>query len=210
VWTALRPWLFPVWCIGCGEPGSGLCAGCVGPARPVHVTTGGIAVVAASDYGGAVRAAILALKRGERAYLDPLAALLVPLVAPGVTIVPVTTTRRRAAERGFDQARELARRVAALRSGAVADVLRKHGAPQRGRGRDERLVASGRFALRPGHAVPQRLLLLLDDVITTGATLRDAARVLAAGGCSILGAVVVARTPAGRETPRGGGRLVEA
>jgi predicted amidophosphoribosyltransferase len=160
-------------------------------------------VWAASDYGGAVRDAIIALKRGERAYLDPLAALLAPLVHPGTSIVPVTTTRRRAAERGFDQARELARRVAALRSGSAIDLLRKRGAAQRGLGRGERLVARGRFALRPGAVVPSRALLL-DDVITTGATLRDAARVLAAAGCSVLGAVVVARTPAGRETPRRG------
>jgi predicted amidophosphoribosyltransferase len=52
--------------------------------------------------------------------------------------------------------------------------------------------------------------VLLDDVVTTGATLRDAARVLAAAGCAVLGAVVVARTPPGRETPRRGGWLVEA
>jgi predicted amidophosphoribosyltransferase len=168
-----------------------------------------MSVRAASEYGGAVRDAILALKRGERAYLDPLAALVAPFVPLGTVLVPVTTTRRRAAERGFDQARELARRVALRRSGTCADVLRKRGAAQRGRGRGERLVARGRFTLRPGTAVPPAALLL-DDVITTGATLRDAAGALAAAGCRILGAVVLAHTPAGRETPRRGGRLVEA
>jgi len=209
MWAAIRPWLFPVWCIGCGAPEVGLCVACAGAARPVTAWVDGLTVWAASDYAGPVRAAVLATKRGERAYLDPLAGLLAPLVACGSVVVPLVTTRGRAAERGFDQARELARRVAALRSGTCADLLRKRGSAQRGLDRAARLTARGRFALRPGAAVPARAVLL-DDVVTTGATLRDAARVLAAAGCAVLGAVVVARTPPGRETPRDGGRLVEA
>lgn len=173
------------------------------------VVCDGLAVRAAADYAGALREAILALKRGERAYLDPLAALLAPLVPLGSVLVPVTTTPRRAAERGFDQARELARRIAVRRDGVCADVLRKHGGAQHGRRRGERLMARGRFAVRTGARVPPSALLL-DDVVTTGATLRDAARLLAAAGCDVLGAVVVARTPPNRETPRRGGRLVGA
>jgi predicted amidophosphoribosyltransferase len=209
VWQAIRPWLFPVWCIGCGEPGTGLCGVCASAARPVRLFLDSLCVRAAGEYGGAVREAILALKRGERAYLDPLAGLLAPLVPFGATLVPLTTTRRRAAERGFDQARELARRVAVLRSGSTVDLLCKRGAAQRGLGRAGRLVARGRFTLRPGVPVPPRIWLL-DDVVTTGATLRDAAGLLAAAGCAVVGAVAVAQTPPGRETPRGGGRLVGA
>ena len=201
MWESIRLWLFPVWCIGCGVPGIALCRACDGAARSVTVGLDGVTVRAASDYAGAVRAAILALKRGERAYLEPLAALLAPLVPPGSVLVPLTTTRRRSAERGFDQALELACRVAVRRSGTCVDVLRKRGAAQRGLGRGERLVAHGRFALRPGFAVPQRAIVL-DDVVTTGATLRDAVALLASAGCTVTGAVVVARTPAGRETRR--------
>jgi predicted amidophosphoribosyltransferase len=91
----------------------------------------GLVVRAAGDYSGPLREAILGLKRGERAYLDPLAALLAPLVPLGTALVPVTTTRRRAAERGFDQVRELARRVAALRSGWIDDLCRS-AAPRSG------------------------------------------------------------------------------
>jgi len=209
VWSAIRRWLFPVWCIGCGEPETGLCGACARAARPVTIVLDGLTVRAAGDYSGALRDAILGLKRGERAYLAPLAALLAPLVPPGTAIVPVVTTRRRAAERGFDQARELAQRVAALRSGWTDELLRKRGAAQRGLTRSERLVAKGRFRLRAGAEIPSHAVLI-DDVVTTGATLRDAVRVLEAAGCSVLGAVVVARTPASRETPRRGRRLVEA
>jgi predicted amidophosphoribosyltransferase len=166
-------------------------------------------VRAAGDYAGPVRTAVLAIKRGERAYLEPLARLLAPLVPEGCTIVPVPTTSRRRAERGFDQACELARRVAVLRDATYLELLRKRGAAQRGLGRERRLEATGRFSLRLALGAPC-VAVLVDDVVTTGATLRDAAAVLTAGGCAVAGAVVVARTPPGRETRRLGGRLVEA
>jgi predicted amidophosphoribosyltransferase len=209
VWHAIRPWLFPVWCIGCGEPEIGLCAPCAASAYASCFDVDGIAVRAAGDYGGVLRDAILAVKRGERACLAPLAALLAPLVPNGTVLVPVVTTPGRAAERGFDQARELALRVAHARAGTCADVLRKRGAPQQGRARSERLHAGGRFRLRPGRDVPAAAVLL-DDVVTTGATLRAAAAALAAGGCRVRGAVVLARTPAGRETSGRNGRLLGA
>jgi predicted amidophosphoribosyltransferase len=210
VWKAIRPWLFPVWCIGCGVSETGLCPDCAGAARaPETIVLGGLIVRSAAEYGGVVRDAILSLKRGERACLDPLAALLAPLVPAAAVLVPVPTTRRRAAERGFDQARELARRAAALRSGACAELLRKHGAPQHLREREARLAARGRFRLRAGDRLPAAAVLL-DDVVTTGATLRDAAATLTAAGCRVDGAVVVARTPPGRETSGRAGRLVGA
>lgn len=209
MWAAIRPWLFPVWCVGCGAPDTGLCVTCSAAARSATVMFDRLTVRAASEYAGPVRDAILAVKRGERACLDPLAALMAPLVPAGTVLVPLTTTRRRAADRGFDQARELAWRIAVRRGGTCADLLRKHGSAQRGLGRGERLVARGRFTLRPGIAIPPRVVLL-DDVITTGATLRDAAALLHSAGCSVAGAVVAARTPPGRETLRRDGRLVEA
>lgn len=210
VWPLVRAWLFPIWCIGCGAPDTGLCAACAGAlALPVAFQLNGFRVWAAGSYAGPVRDAIVTMKRGERAYLDPLAALVAPLVPAGAVLVPVRTTAGRAAERGFDQAVALALRIARLRDASCADILRKRGGPQRGRGRAERLAAQGRFSLRSGVAVPPRAMLF-DDVVTTGATLADAAATLAAAGCCVDGAVVVARTPPGRETPRAGSRLLGA
>jgi predicted amidophosphoribosyltransferase len=76
-----------------------------------------------------------------------------------------------------------------------AELLEKRGAAQEGRKRSERLAAVGRFRLREGVALPQ-VVMLLDDVCTTGATARDAARVLRAAGAEVRGIVVLARTPA--------------
>jgi predicted amidophosphoribosyltransferase len=207
VWDVLRPWLFPVACLGCGAPDVGLCPEC-GRAAPIALRSGGIVVCAAAPYDGLIRTAVIAMKRGERAYLEPLAALVAPLVPRGAVLVPVCTTRRRAAERGFDQARELAARAARRCEGAVADVLRKRGGPQHGLGRRARLAAGGRFTLVQGRSLPAAAVLV-DDVITTGATLADAASVLVAAGCRVGGAVVVARTPAPGETSRRRRRLVE-
>ena len=46
--------------------------------------------------------------------------------------------------------------------------------------------------------------IVLDDVITTGATLRDAAALLGAAGCTVIAGVVLARTPPGRKLAAGG------
>jgi predicted amidophosphoribosyltransferase len=187
--------------VGCGARDVALCARCAAGARPHALHVNGLTVRAAGTYSGVLRDAILACKRGERAYLRPLAALLAPLVPPGAILIPVVTTRRRAAERGFDQACELARHVAAARAGGVADVLRKRGAPQRGLERAARLAARGRFSVRPDLPRPDGAAVLLDDVVTTGATLADAARALAESGIAVAGAVVLAHAPPG-ETRR--------
>jgi predicted amidophosphoribosyltransferase len=195
VWTALRPWLFPVWCLACDRPGTALCASCAEAASSPFVTAAfGLEVQATAAYAGPIAAAIVALKRGERAYLDPLAGRLAALVRPGAVLVPAVTVRRRAAERGFDQACVLAQRAARLAGATYADVLVKHGGAQRGLGRRGRLAAHGRFAVRAGVPMPSHATLV-DDVMTTGATLRDAAAALAAAGCKVDRAVVIAAVP---------------
>lgn len=201
MWERIRPWLFPVWCLGCGVAGCALCTACsdVGAAPP-DVVTGAVRVRAARIYAGLIAEAIVAMKRGERAYLEPLAALVAPLAEPGALLVPVPTTRCRSAERGFDQSSEIAARVARLRGCGYADVLRKRGAAQRGLGRHARLLARGRFTLRPRVEVPATAVLI-DDVVTTGATLRDAAAALTAAGCRVAGALTIAATPGPCETP---------
>ncbi len=208
MWRAIRPWLFPVWCAGCGAAGIALCAPCRATLTPARLVVGEMRIAAAALYDGPLRAAVLALKRGERAYLAPLAALVAAQVPPGATLVPVVTTRRRAAERGFDQARELARRAAGPAGAALADVLRKRGRAQHGRDRDARLAACGRFRVCPGVSLP-RTAILVDDVVTTGATLRDAAATLARAGVAVAGAVVIAHAPL-RETSPGGRESHEA
>lgn len=197
---SLRAWIFPAACAACDRPGSGLCAGCApGASDALTFRLDGMAGFALGSYDGALRTAIVAMKRGERDPLDAFAALLDRAPLAG-SLVPLPTTRRRAAERGFDQSVALARLVAARRGIAWANVLEKRGGPQAGLGRRARLGAAGRFRLRPDARLPA-LVTLLDDVCTTGATARDAAAVLQAAGVAIAGFVVLARTGGTRGGP---------
>ncbi len=200
MWERLRRWFFPVSCVGCDVPDVALCAACApAPAQRVSGDVANVAVTAAGSYDGVLRRAIVAMKHGERAYLDPFAELIAGLIAPGVPLVPLPTSRRRRAARGFDQAIELARRAALRRQAPCCDILLKRGSAQRGLNRRARLAAGGRFHLKAGAVAPE-LAVVVDDVWTTGATLADGIAALRAAGVAVVGAVVLARTAPGRNS----------
>jgi predicted amidophosphoribosyltransferase len=196
-WQAVVDFLFPAVCASCDAYGSGLCAACFHPVGPLPFALGALPCVALGTYDGALRAAVLALKSGRRDVAQALGTLLVPLVraAPAVdALVPVPTGAARRRARGFDQGALLAG-IAGRESGiAVVTALRKaRGRAQHGRSRAERLTAAGCFACAPASLSPGARVLLVDDVATTGASLRDCAGALAAAGIRVAGAVVVAR-----------------
>ena len=147
------------------------------------------------DYAGAGRELVARLKyRNARSSLAWLALGMAGLVRGDrievVTWVPTTTARRR--QRGFDQAELLARAVArrldrpCRRLLVRSDGPAQTGLPEADRHRGPRLRAA-----RP--QVPSRILLV-DDVITTGATVSAAARALTAAGATHIVAVSAART----------------
>lgn len=189
----LRRRLFAPACVACDAPGPALCATCAPASEGFAFAIDGVPAFALGGYDGPLRRAVVAMKRGQRDPIDAFAALLAaaPLPLRGA-LVPLPTTGRRAAARGFDQAVLLARALARLRGVACVELFVKCGRPQEGRSRRERLAASGRFRLRPGVPSPP-VATLLDDVCTTGATLRDALRTLAGAGIAVGGIVVVAR-----------------
>jgi len=188
----LRAWVFPPACCGCGAPGPALCAACA-PARSeaMQFSVAGVPGFALGAYDGALREAILAMKHGER---DPIAAFAVLLDAAPIdgTLVPLPTTRARAAQRGFDQSIAIARRVAHRRALPWADVLDKRGPPQAGRNRDARLRAAQRFRVKRDVVVPLRVSVF-DDVCTTGGTLSDAVATLRQAGADVCRAILLAR-----------------
>jgi len=113
---------------------------------------------------------------------------------PGRVLIPVPTTGRRRGERGFDQGELLAREVERASGVPALALLRQTaGDGQRGRSRSRRLEAQGRFALRSASLVRGLAVLLVDDVATTGATLRDCAATLERAGARVEGALVIAR-----------------
>lgn len=141
----------------------------------------------------------------EPGWADALATLLQR--TPGVEallretdlLLPLPLAPQRLRERGFNQSLELARRLAPGKIDGSVLLRTRHRTPQTSLDRTARLGnLRGAFALDPVRAqgLSGRRVTLLDDVMTTGATIHEAARTLRAGGAGWVGALVLARTDA--------------
>ena len=199
-WGAIRR-LGPPACERCGLPfaapaATGLCGGCARE-RPAWDWA-----LAAAEYEGAARDALHAFKfHGKRALARPLAALLLEQWGPALAaaapeaLIPVPLGRARERERGFNQAALVAERLgAALRVPLRPRWLVRARAtqPQTDLGATERR-ANVRGAFAADTAVAGRHVALVDDVLTTGATAAECARMLKAAGAARVGVLAVAR-----------------
>ena len=208
-------------CIGCRRPGRQLCAGCASslplqscPVQPVPCPVGLAPARAAGEYSGVLRGLVLGLKEHHRlALVRPLGLLLAGAVSglipesPGVPVVlvPVPSRPGSTRRRGHAPVRDICRRTASVlrRQGVevtVAELLRM------GRVEDQRALSAagravnlagamrvdGRRLARLARSRPAAVVVLCDDVLTTGSTAREAQRALAASGVGIAGIAVVA------------------
>lgn len=186
-------------CTACGRDQGPLCRPCAGALAPVGalVVPGLDAAWALVAYEGVGRDLVRGLKfANRRAGLARVAATAARLVAEPVdlvTWVPAEPTHRR--ERGYDQGALLARAVARALATPVRRTLRRRpGRAQTGLDRRARLAGPAVAAVR---RVPPTVLVV-DDVVTTGASLRAAATALrGAGAHRVLGLALAATPPPG-------------
>lgn len=209
--------LLPPACAGCARYGAILCARCVGTLRPArsprHLFSGadpGIVVGEALDlafaafvHEGALRRALQRLKYGGAGRLAaPLAAAswpaladLLDLVDGQAVLVPVPVHAERRRARGYNQAALLAAELGSRVGLPVRDILERTRptAKQHGLGRAARLRnLRGAFDLHG--ALPRDVTaVLVDDILTTAATLEACAEVLRRGGAGRVLGFAVAR-----------------
>jgi ComF family protein len=206
----------PPVCPGCGAEGEAVCVRCR-PALDVRLTLPAGTPLGIADgpphpllqlewcaaFSGTTRRALHALKyEGERRLAGPLGEAVAvrwrQAGAGGGLLVPVPVHEARRRERGFDQA-ELLAAVAAAALGlpwGPALARTRATAPQYHLDRRHRAInVHAAFEVRHGwaHRVEARWVVLVDDVVTTGATLVAAAEALLDRGALAVSAVTVAR-----------------
>ena len=185
-------------CRTCALPalaGDGVCGAC--RARPPPFS----ATYAAWVYAFPVDRLVHALKyHGRLAYAEPLAAALAETLArsgaarpDAVVALPLARSRQR--ERGFNQAHEIAVRVAsALGVPVIAGLARARDAPPQATLAWSARAANVRGAFVAHPCLAGRRIAIVDDVMTTGATLAEAAAAARRAGAARVQAWVVART----------------
>ncbi len=150
---------------------------------------------------GPWRETVLQLKRAPVIAPRVRAALVERLDASGIRfdcVIPVPLHRARERERGFNQAAVIARAIATSRRLQLneaslvrtkATLPHRAGTSQKDRAKSLR----GAFKVAAPRLIASRTVLLVDDVMTTGATAREAATTLLAGGASAVGLLTIAR-----------------
>lgn len=208
--------LLPVACAGCGRYGELLCPACTASLRAASgradrfaAPDPGIVVgeamelaVAAFVHDGTMRRVLQRLKYGGAGRLaQPLALAAAPALlglvqqsGPASLVpVPVHATRRR--QRGYNQAELLALELGRLTRLPVSDVLIRHRPTtrQHGLGRAARLHnLRGALAVEDGARLPA-VAIVVDDILTTSATLEACAETLMKGGSTRVFGFAVAR-----------------
>jgi ComF family protein len=194
--------LAPPLCCTCGSPafaGDPLCARCAEAlrlARPLPVSVPAVDhAIAATAYEGIPRQLVTALKFQSRlTAARPMAEAIANVASldESATIVPVPAAPRRRRRRGFDPAEEIASALAEIAGLPLLHCLRRaDGARQVGRPRRERVASPPR--IWAAGTVPAKTLLV-DDVVTTGATLTACVLALRSGGAIHVRAVAFARS----------------
>ena len=196
--SALLDFLYPAKCVVCEVPPAPLCLDCQLQAKPARIAEAPFPIDCAIDYSGAAEAVIRSFKDSKLVSLAPnLAELLdvaVSHAAPADYFVVPPRNRTNYRNRGFHPIRFIADRSQRLSRLEPLEIrATKEMADQRRLGKAERLEnLSGAFEMGPASG----RVLLVDDVLTTGATMAEMARAAQAAGLEVVGSCAIAYSSA--------------
>lgn len=202
--------VFPQTCVGCGRVGQVLCAACTAslyPQPPVLVEAGSaiaplLALCALGDFTGTLQTAIHAFKFSSVSSLGPplgqlMAVLIEQAQWPSGMIVPVPLHDTRLRQRGFNQSALLATEMANSLGWPLADGLlirQRQTRSQVGLDYQQRQQnVEDAFAIPDPAIIQNQHIILVDDVYTTGATMRACAATLVQSGSAAVRGVAAAR-----------------
>lgn len=192
--------LSPVDCAGCAAPDRALCDDCrleLVPAVTPRTMPDGSTVFTALRYEGVVRTTLLALKEGGRTDVarvlgESLSAALKRAARPDAEYLAVPTSKAAWRRRGYDPVALLCKKAGFGSAGVLrtsrATVSQKT-LDSTGRAHNLSESMSSRMPLAG------RRFILVDDVVTTGATLAEATRAVRAAGGEVVGSAALAFTP---------------
>lgn len=205
--TGLLDVIFPSRCAVCDAPGPNLCGGCDGvlEPRPHYFQRGPVTGLAATSYSPEVSNLLVAFKdKGQFALARELGLLMEPLarelaeVLGQCYLVPAPSRIQNFAKRGFQPSLLLARQLANRVPNAKvlnALVLSSDVLDQVGLSSAER-ISNLQGSMKLNQSVVGKTIFLVDDVVTTGATITEAWKTVSLGGAIVLGALVVSEARA--------------
>ena len=201
-------WLFPPQCVHCGREGAWLCRSAqkdleASPILMNPITIPGVdRVMCRADYDLPIIADIIQglkyhyLTAQAEIFPDLLRPLIDQLDVPqGTVIVPIPLHRSRQMSRGFNQSELIAKALSKVTGFPVKNILQRHRATKAQatlKAKERLMNVVDAFQVRANVKTPTSVILV-DDVITTGSTIRECAEVLREVGVQKITAVAFAK-----------------
>lgn len=191
--SLVADFLFPANCVVCGKAPSVICSGCRPKAKTLKIALGGLELLSAEQFEGDVAQVIRVFKDRK---LTALAQVLSDLLDQSLETVPdceylafPPSSKSQFRRRGFHPVQLIAKRSKKLSGLSQLPVrMQRQTKEQRQLGAVQRAAnIEESFWVRPGSG----RVLLFDDVVTTGATMRELARAVAAAGYQIVGGCAI-------------------
>jgi len=200
----LRQLIFTPRCLVCARLGVEFCENCIQVLRPFRARELSelTACFCAGDYSGWLRDSIISYKNGETKYGGLLAKILGKTMekldlSENLIVIPIPSSPQKIKERGFDSITKLCATAITEKNSLTLDAsnlfLRRNVVDQVGLSAVQRLAnLDGAFGVR---RVINGTVVIVDDVITTGATLNSAARALKYAGAQRIFGLALCGTP---------------